>query len=596
MSVVRSRRGASLLLLLTGWLLAGVVLAGPAAAHAVLVSTEPGESARLDSAPTEVTLTFSEGMTLGAGYARVLTADGERVDTDEASVDGAVVTVPLEPDLPDGGYLVTYRVISADSHPVQGAWSFVVGEGDLVAADAEGPVADRLVEGAQQLVRAVGFGGIALAVGVPALVALCLPGGWSSPRLRAMSTWGAWITAATALLSFLLQGPYAAGSGLGALLDPDLLSATVSSSIGWALLARAVLAVALLAVLRPVWRRGGPPEVPELAAAALFAVGVVVATAATGHAVAGTWPALAIVVTAVHVAAMAVWLGGLAALLLVVLWPGDEDEGFADAVRRFSRVAFTAVAALVITGILQTVRELGSPTALVDTLYGRLLMAKLTFFVIVLGAAGVSRVWVQQRLGVRRPPPGRRGRVTAHAFAAAVTAQGGPDPEEDESVAARSRVQSENAAEQLPSLRRSLVVEAVLGAAILLVSAVLVGTPPAQAVLADPVDVTIPLEGAAGEAGSVQVSVSPARAGSNVLELYLYDEEGRATQPEQIRVALAEEQQEIGPLDVEIAAAGPGRYTAQDMTVPGAGTWRLTVTVRMDEFTATTASTTFSVR
>ena len=69
---------------------------------------------------------------------RVLTADGERVDTDEASVDGAVVTVPLEPDLPDGGYLVTYRIISADSHPVQGAWSFVVGEGELVAADAHG--------------------------------------------------------------------------------------------------------------------------------------------------------------------------------------------------------------------------------------------------------------------------------------------------------------------------------------------------------------------------------------------------------------------------------------------------------------------------
>lgn len=591
----------SLLLLLTGWLMAGVVLAGPAAAHAVLVSTEPGESARLDSAPTEVTLTFSEGMTLGAGYARVLTADGERVDTDSASVDGAVVTVPLEPGLPDGGYLVTYRIISADSHPVQGAWSFVVGEGELVVADAEGPVADRLVEGAQQLVRAVGFGGIALAVGVPVLVLLCLPGGWSSPRLGAMSTWGAVAAAATALLSFLLHGPYAAGSGLGALLDPDLLSATASSSIGWALLARAVLALALLAVLRPVWRRGGPPEVPELAAAGLFAVGMVVATAATGHAVAGTGPGLAVAVTAVHVAAMAVWLGGLVALLLVVLRPYAEDEDFADAVRRFSRVAFAAVAALVITGILQSVRELGSPTALVDTVYGRLLMAKLTFFVIVLGAAGVSRVWVQQRLGVRRPPPGRRGRVTAHAFAAAASgaaapAQGGPDLDEDESVAARSRAQSENAAEQLPSLRRSLIVEAVLGAAILLVSAVLVGTPPAQAVLADPVDVTIPLEGSAGDAGSVQVTVAPARAGSNVLELYLYDEDGRATQPEQIRVALAEEQQEIGPLDVEIAAAGPGRYTAQDMTVPGAGTWRLTVTVRLDEFTATTASTTFSVR
>ena len=97
---------------------------------------------------------------------------------------------------------------------------------------------------------------------------------------------------------------------------------------------------------------------------------------------------------------------------------------------------------------------------------------------------------------------------------------------------------------------------AVVGAAIVLVSAVLVGTPPAQAVAADPVDVTMQLEGSAGASGSVQVTVAPARAGSNVLQLYLYDDEGRATQPEQIRVAITEEQQEIGPLDVEIAAAG----------------------------------------
>lgn len=595
MSAVRSRRGRFLLLLVTGWFLAGVVTAGPAAAHAALVSTEPGESARLETAPTEVTLTFSEEMTLGAGYARVLTADGERVDTDDASVDGAVVTIPLRPDLADGGYLVTYRIVSDDSHPVQGAYSFVVGEGELVAASADGPVADRLVEGAQQVARTAGFAGIAFAIGVPALVLLCLPGGWSSHRLRRLSTWGAGTAAGTAVLLFLLQGPYTAGSGFGSLLDPSLMSTTAASTAGWALLARAVLAVALLFALRPAWRREGPPEVPELAAAGVCAVGLALSTAATGHAVAGSWPALAIGVTTVHVVAMSVWLGGLVAMLVVVLRPYEEDADFAEAMRRFSRVAFVAVAALVVTGILQSVRELGSPTALVDTVYGRLLMAKLTFFVVVLGAAGVSRVWVQQRLGVRRPPAGRRTRVTAHAFAA-TTADGRPDDEQDETVAARDRVQSDSARDQLPSLRRSMLVEAVLGAAIVLVSAVLVGTPPAKAIAVDPVDVTMQLEGSSGEAGSVQVTVAPAQAGSNVLSLYLYDEEGRATQPEDIRVAIAEEQQEIGPLDVEIAAAGPGRYVAQDMTVPTAGTWRLTVTVRLDEFTATTASTTFAVR
>jgi copper transport protein len=396
------------------------------------------------------------------------------------------------------------------------------------------------------------------------------------------------------VLSFLVQGPYAAGVGLGSALDPELLAATASSSAGWALLARAALALALLRVLRPAWRRAGPPGTTELAAAGLVATGLVVATAATGHAAAGPWPGLAIAVTAVHVAGMAVWLGGLVALLIVVLRPFDEHEDFADALRRFSRVAFAAVAALVVTGILQSVRELGSPTALVDTVYGRLLMAKLTFVLVVLAAAGVSRVWVQQRLGVRRPPAARRARVGAHAFAG--PAAGPLDAEGDETIAARSRSQSESAVEHLPSLRRTLVVEAVLGAAIVVVSAVLVGTPPARATLAEPVDVVVPLQSGAGEAGSVQVSVTPAQAGANVLHVHLYDADGQPTQPEQIRVSLTEEQQEIGPLDVELAPAGPGRYIADEMTVPGAGTWRLTVSVRLDEFTATTATTTFPVR
>ncbi|RBY89681.1 copper resistance protein CopC [Blastococcus sp. TF02A-30] len=586
-----------LLLLLAAWLGAGVVTAGPAAAHATLVSTEPGEGARLDSAPEEVALEFSEGVSLGAGYARVLDADGGRVDTGEAAVDGHVLTVPLEADLPEGGYLVTYRVVSADSHPIQGAFSFAVGDAELVAASAEAldGGSDRLVDGAQQLSRAVGFGGIALAVGVPALVVLCLRSGWSSPRLRRMASWGAVAVAAAAVLSFLLQGPYAAGTGFGTLLDPDLLRATASSSAGWALLARAVLALALAAALRPVWRRGGPPETPELAAAGVFALGLVVATAATGHPVAGSWPVLAVAVTTVHVAAMAVWLGGLAGLLTTVLRWDAPPERLAEVLPRFSRVGFAAVSALVVSGIVQSVREVGSPTGLVDTVYGRLLMAKLTFFLVVLGAAGISRVWVQQRLGVRRPRAGNRSRVTAHAFAAA--GGGGPVEERvEEPVATRDRVQAENAAEHLPSLRRSVVVEAVLGAAIVVVSAVLVGTPPARATQAEPVDAVLALQGSGGEAGTVQISVDPARAGDNTLHVYLFDEDGRATQPEQIRVALTEEQQEIGPLDVRLAPAGPGHYTAEPMTVPGAGTWTLTVTVRLDDFTATTASTTFPVR
>ncbi|HEY0126072.1 MAG TPA: FixH family protein [Blastococcus sp.] len=591
------------LTLLAGWLAGGVGTAPPASAHATLVSTDPGEGGRLDSVPAEVTLEFSEGVTLGAGYARVLGADGERVDTGAAAVEGSLLTIPLQDGLGEDGYLVTYRVVSADSHPISGAYSFVVGDGELVPAAGTGAedLTDPVVAAVLPASRWLGFAGLALAVGVPVLVLLCWPGGWASDRLRRLATWGAAAVAVSALLSFVLQGPYTAGSGLGSALDPSLLSATGSSVGGWTLLTRAVLAGALVLALRPVWSRATPPSPAQTTVAGLLALGLVVATAAIGHPVAGSWPGLAVVMATVHAAGMAVWLGGLAGLLAVVLRPTTGAEELTGVLTAWSRLAFGAVVALVVTGTVQAVREVESPTALFATTYGWVLIAKLILVAVLLAAAGVSRVWVQQRLGVRQARGGGRRTLTAHAFAAA----GGPGPgtgelavEEavEEAAGLRGRLQSEGAVEHVPALRRSVLVEFAVAAVVLALSAVLVGTPPARSAAAQPVDVMLPLQSSSGPSGSVQVSVDPARPGPNLLHVYLFDDAGRPTQPESITVTLTEPSQEIGPLDVELAPGGPGHYVGDGMDIPGAGTWTLDVSVRLDEFTATTASTDFPVR
>jgi copper transport protein len=157
-------------------------------------------------------------------------------------------------------------------------------------------------------------------------------------------------------------------------------------------------------------------------------------------------------------------------------------------------------------------------------------------------------------------------------------------------------LQSEGAVEHVPALRRSVLVEFAVAAVVLALSAVLVGTPPARSAVAEPVDVMLPLQSSSGPSGSVQVSVDPARPGLNTLHVYLFDDDGRPTQPEQITVSLTEPSQDIGPLDVELEPAGPGHYVSDGMDIPGAGTWTLAVSVRLDEFTATTARTDFPVR
>ncbi|SDC57731.1 copper transport protein [Geodermatophilus telluris] len=597
------RRPALLLLvLLAGWLGLGVATAGPAAAHAELVSTDPGDGARLDAVPGQVTLRFTEGVSLGAGYARVLGDGGERVDTGAPTVDGDTVTVPLRGDLPDASYVVTYRVVSADSHPISGAFAFVVGDGALADAGAVAgdPAVDPVVAAALPAARTLGFAGLAVGLGVPAFLVLCWPAGWASSRVRRLTTVGLGAVATGAVLTFLLQGPYTAGAGLGSVLDPALLATTGASSFGLTTLGRALLALLLAAVLLPLWRRAAPPQPQEAAGLAVLAGGVVLTTAAVGHPVAGALPVLATAVAAVHVAAMALWLGGLVALLAGLVRPGADAGELAGALPRWSRLASGAVAALVVTGVVQSVREVGSPAALVSTTYGRLLLAKLALVLLLLAAAGVSRVWVQQHLGVSRPRPGGRRRVTAHAFAAAPAPGPAGDEGDDGAVAAAAReraaAQARGAVEDVAPLRRSVLVEAAVAAVVLALSAVLVGTPPARATLAEPVDVTLPLQSAAGESGSVQVSVDPARPGANTLHLYLFDDAGRLAQPEDLRVTLTEPEQEIGPLQVDLEPAGPGHWVADGMSIPGAGTWTLAVSVRLDEFTATTASTDFPVR
>jgi copper transport protein len=589
----RVRRLSAVVLLLCALLGVGVgvdvLTARPASAHAALTTTTPADGARVPTAPAEVSLAFNEAVSLGAGYARVLDGTGERVDSGAAEVRDGVLTVPLRPDLPDAGYVVTWRVVSADSHPISGAFSFVVGNGEPVAASSvgSGDDADPLVAVALPLTRVLGYLGLVLGLGVPLALATVWPGGWRVRLMRRLTLGGLAAVAVTGLLLSLLQGPYASGSGLGSLFDGALLDATFDSDFGKTLLLRAGLAVALAVVLAVTWRGDRAPASSLLGVPAVVAVLLVVSVAAVGHAVAGSMPLLAVAATAVHVAAMSAWLGGLVALFAGALRAATPARELTAGLPRWSRLAAWYVGAIVLTGLWQSLREVSSFAALTSTTYGWVLVAKLALVAAVLVAALVSRDVVQQRGGRRRRPPRR---VVAHAFAAPGPVRAEPTRPADEEPPIE-----ETAAPGV--LRRSVLTELVGAVVVLGLSAVLVGTPPARAAVAESVEVTVPLQSAAGTAGngSVQLSLDPASPGPAVLHVYLFDAQGQLTQPRQISVGLTEPARQIGPLDVELAAAGPGHYVG-DPVLPTSGTWTLTVTVRLDEFTAVTASTVFPVR
>ena len=112
----------ALALLVAGF--AALLLAQPAAAHAVVVGSTPVDGSRLQQSPASVTVKFDEAVGLDLGYLRVVDSVGRRVDAGTASHpngDGTQITVGLKSGLGDGTYLASFRIISADSHPVAGS-------------------------------------------------------------------------------------------------------------------------------------------------------------------------------------------------------------------------------------------------------------------------------------------------------------------------------------------------------------------------------------------------------------------------------------------------------------------------------------------
>jgi methionine-rich copper-binding protein CopC len=115
---------AVLTLLVVGAL--SVVAAPLASAHDSIVSSVPADKAALTTAPTVVTLTFTDEVNPLGTAVIVTDATGARVDSGTPSIDGIAVTQALDPLTASGRYTVAYRVVSADGHPITGKLSFTV--------------------------------------------------------------------------------------------------------------------------------------------------------------------------------------------------------------------------------------------------------------------------------------------------------------------------------------------------------------------------------------------------------------------------------------------------------------------------------------
>ena len=382
MRFARRRVGSSRLVAIVPFL-AAIVLANAAsptavAAHARLRVSVPAAGATLGSPPDSVTLTFTETPDLRLTSIKVLDGGG----TDRAA--GPVVAgddqgsarVPLE-DLPDGGYTVSWRTVSAvDGHISAGSFVFGVGQPPPSAPPDVAPGGSS-ESGSPPAIGArwalyLGF----MALFGAAWVALAVARG-SKRDLLAMAAAGWFLTAIGTIAVIAVQWAEV-GAPLETLLTTSIGVAALARVISLAFVAIALVALAVLPAF------AGDRGWLSVGAASVLAI---VVDVGTGHAAAGTGWIPQVAAQAFHGIAAAAWVGGLAALLVVLrtTLPGDRLA----TARRFSSWAGVALVVVVLTGAARAFAEIGTLDALFGTDFGRVVVAKSA---LLLGLAGLGAV------------------------------------------------------------------------------------------------------------------------------------------------------------------------------------------------------------
>ncbi|MFD8710767.1 copper resistance CopC/CopD family protein [Streptomyces anulatus] len=604
---------AALVSLVFGLLLAG---AGPASAHAALTGSDPQDGAVVDTAPKEVTLSFSEAIAVGDDSIRVLDPSGKRADTEAEPRDlseGGTVRygVALHSGLPDGTYTVAWQAISADSHPISGAFTFSIGApSETTVALSSQEAGGGPVGVVYDIARYAAYGGFVLLVGGSAFVLICWRGGASALPMQRLVVRG-WLTlTAATLVMLLLRNPYTGSGKFADAFDLAGLQSVLDTKPGAALVSRLLLlgaAALFIAVLFGTYaRREDEQERKDLTfglavGGGVVAAGIAATWAMSEHASTGIQASIAMPVDVAHLLAVAAWLGGLASLLVALYRTPDIGSA---AVRRFSAVAFSSVVVLAATGIYQSWRQVGSWSALTGTRYGQLLIIKVALIAVLLAVAWFSRRWTGRLTDTAVAPSGGKKKA-AEENTAPDEASDDVAPERAAQLArqravltATKKKRIRDADPERSGLRRSVLAEAAVAVVLLAVTTMLTSTEPGRTeeeaaggataasapAAGGPVNLSMPFDtGGQNGKGTVRIDLDPGRTGSNDLHVWIDGSDGEPMDVPELKLALTLESKDIGPLPVVPNRLAEGHWTASGVQIPMAGDWKIDVTVRTSD-------------
>ena len=405
-------------------LAASLTLPAAAWAHAALLQTTPVASRVVNTPPKEVALRYSEAVEPRFAIVSVTDASGSRETAGSPSrspADADTLVVPLK-RLHEGWYLVYWRVISVDGHPVRGAFTFAVGPNPgpapqfVIPSISETAATPRLVTA-----RWVAFLSMMAAIGLFVLrivVARPMVARVSGTRLRSV-TIAFGVASVVALLAIpiyvlLATAEFALRSfwSFGALFPLVRVSAFGRGWVDLELIFALFAAAAAVAIWldRPERRERSIAAVLALAGAFGAAAASLLVPGTVGHA--GQTPprGLSLAFDWFHLVGGSVWVGGLIGLVVLAasLPAARRVAGLVVCVPRFSNVAFVSVLVLIGAGIGSSVQQMPTLASLWQTSYGKALLVKIALLgaALLLASVNLLRNVPRFKAAGRRPEVG----------------------------------------------------------------------------------------------------------------------------------------------------------------------------------------------
>ncbi|MGQ2906232.1 MAG: copper resistance CopC/CopD family protein [Neoaquamicrobium sediminum] len=495
-----------------------------ALSHAALNSTQPIDGSVVDAPPTGYTLTFSEP--ISPLTLRLVRPDGSATELDNFRVEGNAVVIAAPSDLVHGTHVLSWRVVSADGHPIGGSLVFSIGEASASLPPVAEPV-DRQVQTGIWLTKLTLYVGLFMGIGGAFAVAWLLPQSHTGSNAVIVAVL---VGFAGTGLSPGFQGLDALGASLSSYFDRLIWMTAMETSYGYTVVAMLVaLFCALFAMLVP-----SPDHSRLLSLAGV--VGGAGALALSGHASAASPQWLTRPAVILHAGTIALWIGALVPLGLAL------RRSVADAavgLKRFSAMIPYALVALIAAGIALAVVQVETPSALVETDYGRLLLAKLGLLIVLFAIAAFNR-W----------------RLTADAAEAGGTAR--------------------------RCLVRSIAVETLLASVVFALAAGWRFTPPPRALAisaAQPAQVHIHTAQAMAD-----VTIIPGRAGPVSVSAVLMTGEFGPLDAKEVTFVFSNPAAGIEAFRRKAEKPGNGTWRAEDVVLPLPGNWTIRIDILINDF------------